>query len=175
MVGLAYAGWSWDARLMRLRLFAAPAIAAAVITVVLAVACGGGLPEGEFPLDAAALDLPSCMEDGSSLYPISSINCTAASCPGTTAYAVCIGTTYSACKCTGNGNGDIDSGMVEEAIMTGTEGGTPDVGTPDDTGPSDTGPVETGPMDSGPKDSGKKDAGPKDTGLADTGSADGPG
>jgi hypothetical protein len=158
---------------MKLRLLAAPALVAAAMAVVLAAACGGGLPEGEFPLDASTLDLPSCMEDGSPPMAISSINCTAAACPGTTAYAVCVGTTYSACKC--GGNGDIDSGMVEEATMTGTEGGAPDVTTPDDTGPSDTGPVETGPKDSGPKDAGKKDAGPKDTGPADTGSADGPG
>jgi hypothetical protein len=146
---------------MRWRLLAGPAIAAATFGIVLAAACGGdSLPEGEFPFDASNLALPSCSEEGSVPRPINVVECPQANCTSTVAYAYCTGMVYGACGCNGAGAPPaIDSGVVEEAIMTGTDGGPPPP-------PTDGGQVETGPAETGPIDSGKKP--PKDTGLPET-------
>ena len=152
---------------MRVRLL--PLALAAPVAVALGVSCGGeSLPTGEFPLDAAALDLPTC-SDGSSAIEINAVNCAAAGCSGV-AYAICTGTTYGACSCTGKASGT-DAAMQAEAITSGSEGSVPDV-TASETGPSETGPGDTGPKETGPKDTGPKDTGPKDTGPPDTGPAD---
>jgi hypothetical protein len=135
------------------------------LAVALGASCGGeSLPAGDFPLDAAALDLPSC-SDASAAIEINAVSCAAAGCKGV-AYAICTGTTYGACSCTGKASGT-DAGMNDEPIPTGSEGGMPDV-IGAETGPSDTGPSETGPTDTGAKDTGPKDSSPKDTGPKDT-------
>jgi hypothetical protein len=169
MVGLAYADVAWDARRMRWRLLAGPAIAAATVGTALAVACGGGsLPADEFPFDASNLALNSCSEEGSVAMPINVVECPQAACTGV-AYAYCTGTVYGACGCNAMGAPTgIDTGIVEEAIMTGTDGGVPPV---TDSGPVETGPAETGPVDSGKKP--PKDTGPPDTGPVDTGAPPG--
>jgi hypothetical protein len=159
---------------MKLRFLAGASAVSTVLAFALASSCGGGLPDGEFSLDAAALDLPNCA-DGSPPIEIQSFNCPGATCPTEVAYAICTGTTYGVCSCTGKAPGT-DAGMRDEAIMTGTEGSVPEATSsetgPSDAGSKDTGPKDTGPKDTGPKDTGPKDTGPKDTAPPDTGPAD---
>jgi hypothetical protein len=159
---------------MRLYLVGGPLAAAAALGLALAAACSGNsLPTGEFPLDASLLDLPPCT-DGSPPIALEPGNCVGANCSGPVAYAICTGTTYSACSCTGGMEPD-DAGTKEDAVMTGTEGSVPEAASetgPEETGPAETGPTDTGPSDTGVKDTGPKDTGPKDTGPKDTGPKD---
>lgn len=133
-----------------------------------AAGCGGiALPPGALPGPVTGAPADACSADGT-YYDVTSADCGFLNCngpPSGPAYALCDGTSFSACTCTEPGSGwtlinpkgQPDAGMFKEYD---TYVPPPAKDTGIDTTVGGEGGSETGPGDTGPGDTGTKDAPP---------------